>query len=484
MLGIAGSGGPPSISLTAAVNASNVPTNQIQATGVTYDNNGNQTAGFGGLTFSYDAANRMTAAGGSASQAYAYDAQNLRVYSRNSSGAETIYFYGADGKKLATYTYSIITYQGGPEIQLTQQSANVYFLGKLISAEGNAVQVDRLGSVRSGGPGGLGHQAQYPYGVEYTVTASDREKYATYTRDSATGLDYAMNRYYASQWGRFMSPDPYGGSTDPGSPQSWNLYPYVGGDPVNSTDPSGLYGEPPDGPDGPGGPSGPGGPIIGFNPGGGGWGFGFGGGYGCDDMPNAGNWYDPGWGVLPPWAFGPTQPPCEQGFLPTVGPRPGGGGGGLGLFLALAVKGAEAVLENNTPCDQLFNTGGSSDPAASLQSAYGNNQIRWMPFGENVPAGVGAQTTGVDGIIQIASNRYFVTGILANGTPVTQATSPNFQGLSLSQVDDVILIHELLHFTGAVGSDNAGQTITLGNGATVTGSVGVTNEVRKDCLHQ
>jgi RHS repeat-associated protein len=209
------------------------------ATGVTYDNDGNQTAGFGGLTFSYDAANRMTAVGGAASEAYAYDAQNLRVYSRNASGAEAIYFYGADGKKLATYTYSIITYGGSPEIQLTQQSANVYFLGKLISAEGNAVQVDGLGSVRSGGPGGLGHQAQYPYGVEYSATANDREKYATYTRDSVTGLDYAMNRYYTSQWGRFLSPDPMG-HANPGSPQSWNQYAYVDPDPVNGNDPSGL----------------------------------------------------------------------------------------------------------------------------------------------------------------------------------------------------------------------------------------------------
>ena len=240
LLGIAGSGGPPSISLTAVVNANNVPTNQIQATGVTYDNNGNQTAGFGGLTFSYDAANRMVGVGGSAAEAYAYDSSNLRVYGRNASGAETIYFYGVDGKKLATYTYAIITYSGSPEIQLAQQSANVYFLGKLISAEGNAVQVDRLGSVRSGGPGGLGHQAEYPYGAEYTQTANDREKYATYTRDSVTGLDYAMNRYYASTWGRFTSPDPSGNSIDPASPQSWNRYPYVGGDPVNSNDGTGL----------------------------------------------------------------------------------------------------------------------------------------------------------------------------------------------------------------------------------------------------
>jgi hypothetical protein len=114
------------------------------------------------------------------------------VYSRNASGAETIYFYGTDGTKLATYTYSIVTQDGDPEIQLAQQSENVYFLGKLVSAEGTSVTTDRLGSVRAWNGS---TRTQYPYGVEYTVTANDREKYATYTRDSADGLDYAMNRY-------------------------------------------------------------------------------------------------------------------------------------------------------------------------------------------------------------------------------------------------------------------------------------------------
>jgi len=102
------------------------------------------------------------------------------------------------------------------------------------------VTTDRLGSVRSGGPGMLGYQAQFPYGAEYTVTANDREKYATYTRDSLTGLDYAMNRYYSSQWGRFLSPDPYSGSVKRGNPQSWNRYAYAKNDPVNRSDPSGL----------------------------------------------------------------------------------------------------------------------------------------------------------------------------------------------------------------------------------------------------
>jgi RHS repeat-associated protein len=120
---------------------------------------------------------------------------------------------------------------------LTQQSENVYFLGKLVSAEGTPVTTDRLGSVRAWNGS---TRTQYPYGVEYTVTANDREKYATYTRDSVTGLDYAMNRYYTSQWGRFLSPDPPAAAPNWGSPQTWNRYSYVVGDPINGNDPFGL----------------------------------------------------------------------------------------------------------------------------------------------------------------------------------------------------------------------------------------------------
>jgi RHS repeat-associated protein len=80
----------------------------------------------------------------------------------------------------------------------------------------------------------------YPYGVEYTATANDMEKYATYTRDTLTGLDYAVNRYYSSIWGRFTSPDWSAGSLDFANPQTWNRYGYTVGDPVNDNDPDGL----------------------------------------------------------------------------------------------------------------------------------------------------------------------------------------------------------------------------------------------------
>jgi RHS repeat-associated protein len=64
-------------------------------------------------------------------------------------------------------------------------------------------------------------------------------KFATYTRDSATGLDYADQRYYASTFGRFMTPDP-AASSNVAEPASWIKYPYVVNDPINYYDPEGL----------------------------------------------------------------------------------------------------------------------------------------------------------------------------------------------------------------------------------------------------
>jgi RHS repeat-associated protein len=233
--------GMPSMHLTMAVDANNVPNNRVTGWA---DANGNQTAGFAGTSLIYDTANHVSQVQANGQNSYYwYDPDNRRIYYKNTSGAETIYFYGADGTKLATYTYAIVTNTmtgGNPEIQLTQQSTNVYFAGRLVTAEGKLVATDRLASVRSGGPGNLGYQAQFPYGVEYSTTANDREKYATYTRDSVSRLDYAVNRYYWSQWGRFLSPDPYADSAGLGDPGSWNRYAYTRNDPANRLDPAGL----------------------------------------------------------------------------------------------------------------------------------------------------------------------------------------------------------------------------------------------------
>lgn len=208
LTGMTGTGGAPSLSVGV-----DWTTNRITPTGVGYDGNGNISRMPGSVSLGYDGANRMVSVGSTTS--YAYDAGNRRVYA-NVSGTETIYLYGVGGEKLAAYA---ITNLMNNLIFLTLQTSNVYFARKLINAEGSAVAADRLGSVRRRG---AARHTYYPYGVEYSATTNDTEKYATYTRDSVTGLDYAVNRYYASIWGRFTSPDPFGGSVALADPGSWN----------------------------------------------------------------------------------------------------------------------------------------------------------------------------------------------------------------------------------------------------------------------
>ncbi|MGH9928571.1 MAG: RHS repeat-associated core domain-containing protein [Pyrinomonadaceae bacterium] len=60
-------------------------------------------------------------------------------------------------------------------------------------------------------------------------------------RDNETGLDYFLARYYSSVQGRFTSPDPLLGSGRIESPQTWNRYNYVLGNPLKFSDPLGLF---------------------------------------------------------------------------------------------------------------------------------------------------------------------------------------------------------------------------------------------------
>jgi RHS repeat-associated protein len=135
-----------------------------------------------------------------------------------------IHFYGANGDRLRAYTYF-----GNGVFQVSK--TNLYFAGRVILQNGQAAFVDRVESDRR-------NTRYYPYGEEYTATTNDKDKFATYFRDSSTGLDYAMNRYYGSNLGRFMSPDQ--GPPLLANPGSWNRYTYSWNDPINFNDPDGL----------------------------------------------------------------------------------------------------------------------------------------------------------------------------------------------------------------------------------------------------
>ena len=86
-------------------------------------------------------------------------------------------------------------------------------------------------------------QATLPFGTEITAEtqATSNQKFTSYDRSGATGLDYAVNRTYNSGQSRFTQVDPIGmGDSDLGNPQSMNLFAYTRNNPVDFVDPSGL----------------------------------------------------------------------------------------------------------------------------------------------------------------------------------------------------------------------------------------------------
>jgi RHS repeat-associated protein len=245
--------------LTDKVGAGGAPTNHSpvnaatnQLTGYSYDANGNLlTTGYG-----WDPENRMSYAVWGGTQ-YAYDSANKRIWTGSytcPSGfcgpgygwqfqSETVFFYGVDGKRLAAYTPQVKYSSGTPQsIYYLLGEERVFFGSKYIGnadttqmSGGTAVAQDRAGSVGK----------YFPYGDERNnpQLPNDTVKFATYTRDSATGLDYADQRYYANN-GRFLSPDPYRATSasvsNPANPLSWNRYSYVLNDPISHNDPTGL----------------------------------------------------------------------------------------------------------------------------------------------------------------------------------------------------------------------------------------------------
>lgn len=88
---------------------------------------------------------------------------------------------------------------------------NIWFAGRLLKTQ------DQLSSIGK----------YFPYGEDRTSPspanpANGQEKFATYTRDAESGLDYAFQRYYTSGLGRFLNADPLDGSASSSSPQTWN----------------------------------------------------------------------------------------------------------------------------------------------------------------------------------------------------------------------------------------------------------------------
>jgi len=182
-----------------------------------------------------------------------YDYENrMRTSPGEGMGWRSSYDYSADNKRVVKRktafpmpspqdTFEVTLWANGQRIA-ARTGGGVWTLREYVGFAGRRFswtsvtgwpeleQADRVGSTVE----------TLPFGEEMTASLDDKTKFATYWRDASTGLDYADQRYYTPGSGRFMTADPYQASGGPSDPGSWNRYSYVGGDPVNFNDPSGL----------------------------------------------------------------------------------------------------------------------------------------------------------------------------------------------------------------------------------------------------
>jgi RHS repeat-associated protein len=229
-------------------------TNRITNAGVQYDVAGNQTRalaedGVTWLKYLYDGANR------------------LQIITKDDGTYQQAFQFGSSNQRLMDYDYisgqfKIIGNGGAIEYNeftsqvMTWTKSYVYLGERLLStmtpngSGGETTEFnhpDRLGTrlTTSQQNGTYSQQTSLPFGTALaseTTPNNNTKKFTSYERSARTGLDYAVNRTYDSKLGRFTQVDPIGmGAANLEIPQTLNLYNYCGNDPINHTDPDGLF---------------------------------------------------------------------------------------------------------------------------------------------------------------------------------------------------------------------------------------------------
>lgn len=219
----------------------NQQTNRLTSN-TTYDNAGNVTVDqkFRGKQYRYDANGRMwwSANVDNTGEATSiYDALGQRVQTTAYGNTKTM-VYDVFGRMIAEYDSQAQSGSGGTKYLMSDVQGSTR-----VVTDGSGAVIARRDYQAFGGEVGAGIGLRAT-NQKYDVSDSTRQRYALTERDEATGLDHTDWRKYESSAGRWTSPDPYGGSMTIGNPQSFNRYSYVGNDPVNRIDPTGLDDDP------------------------------------------------------------------------------------------------------------------------------------------------------------------------------------------------------------------------------------------------
>ncbi|MFF2040378.1 RHS repeat-associated core domain-containing protein [Kitasatospora sp. NPDC058170] len=239
-----GTGGPHALLNSTSTGPAGTKTTRYQ-----YDAAGNTTAitdTSGTTSLAWNAEGKPTTVGktGTAGDTtYVYDADGNQLV-RHSPG-KTVLLVGSDELTLDTATGATTntrSLSGGGGLTFTRNTAAVGGGTVLIQAadphgtNGVQIGIDAAMTVTRRSTDPFGN----PRGTQPAASAWGGTKgFVGGLADETTGLTSLGARQYDPATGRFISPDPI---LDPANPLQWNSYAYSYNDPVNTSDPSGLYG--------------------------------------------------------------------------------------------------------------------------------------------------------------------------------------------------------------------------------------------------
>jgi RHS repeat-associated protein len=215
----------------------------------------------GSTTYTYDPrGNLIGTTTGLQTTTYTWDAQDRMTMVASATGTTAAYTYDTDGRRVRATDNGITTHylwdEASPygDVVLESDAANTpitsYVLAdaELLSRTQNGMQAyylaDGQGSTRALADSAGSLTDSYLYDAFGTTraaqgTSANKYLYTGQQQDAGTGLYSLRARYYSPGVGRFLSRDTWTVDTD--NPVELMRYGYVAGNPVNASDPSGLF---------------------------------------------------------------------------------------------------------------------------------------------------------------------------------------------------------------------------------------------------